>query len=484
VNKILIVEDEKSMRDVLTLTLRKEGYKVDTVESAVAARERMEKDPGFDLVITDISMPGGMTGLDLLRHARRNHPDAAIVLMTAYGTKETAIEALNDGATYYVEKPFDLDELKVVVRKTMEQRRMAAENVDLKLENRTCGRSCGAVPLRWPGGRSSKMRAIFELIERVATTGSTILIQGEERHGKELIARAIHYNSGRETSPSCPSTAGRSPTSCWRASCSATCGAASPAPPRTRRVSSRPRGGHHLPGRDRRDLARHADEAAARPPGAADPTVGGTEEIEVDVRVIAATNQDLERMVRDRAFREDLFYRINVIPLRMPACRRSRRTSRPGRPLPGEVPQGHGEAAARHLRSRHGVPGGIPLAGERASAGERHRAARWRWRARTWSSSTTSPGGRGGSSVAPTWTSSSRRRRGPGPAPGGAASPLHDGSDGALLRVQTRAAELLGMTFRSFRYFAKKYGMSVRDGGEGARGRRPRRRKRGGAPWD
>ena len=136
-NRILVVEDEKSMRDLLALMLRKEGYDVDTAESAVEARRRMEagRDGAPDLLISDISMPG-MSGLELLRFARKGAPETAVILMTAYGSKETAIEALNDGALYYVEKPFDLDEVKAVVRKTMEQKRLAAENEALRVQNR------------------------------------------------------------------------------------------------------------------------------------------------------------------------------------------------------------------------------------------------------------------------------------------------------------------------------------------------------------
>jgi len=130
-----LVEDERSMRDLLALMLSKEGYRVDTAENGTQAQERIEKENLYDLLITDISMPG-MTGLELLAHTRRASPETEVILMTAYGSKETAIQALNAGATYFVEKPFDLEEMKVVVRRTFERRRIAAENADLKNQNR------------------------------------------------------------------------------------------------------------------------------------------------------------------------------------------------------------------------------------------------------------------------------------------------------------------------------------------------------------
>jgi two-component system response regulator PilR (NtrC family) len=197
VSKILIVEDEKSMRDLLALMLTKEGYVVETAESGDVAKESIDKGGAFDLVISDISMPG-MSGLDLLRHSRRVARETDIILMTAFGSKQIAIDALNEGASYYVEKPFDLDEMKAVVRKTIEQKRLVIENEDLRLQNRDLRAELrGKYKFDGLIGRSSKMQTIFQLIRRVAGTGSTIMISGESGTGKELVARAIHYNSGR-----------------------------------------------------------------------------------------------------------------------------------------------------------------------------------------------------------------------------------------------------------------------------------------------
>jgi len=221
-NRVLVVEDEKSMRDLLSLMLRKEGYAVEAADGGIQAASRLAKDPVYDLVITDVSMPG-MTGLELLRHVRKTSPESSVILMTAYGSKETAIEALNEGAAYYVEKPFDLDEMKVVARRTIDQKRIATENADLRSENRGLKAELKG-RYRFDGlvGRSGKMKAIFHLIERVAGTGSTIVISGESGTGKELIARAIHYNSGRGDRSFVSINCGALPTSFWRASCSAT----------------------------------------------------------------------------------------------------------------------------------------------------------------------------------------------------------------------------------------------------------------------
>ena len=223
-SKILVVEDEKSMRDLLALMLRKEGYEVETAESGDSALELMGPAASrYDLVISDISMPG-MSGLELLRQLRSLSGEIEVILMTAFGSKQTAIEALNEGATYYVEKPFDLDEMKAVVRKTLEQKRLITENQNLKLQNRDLrAELCGQYGFDDLIGRSPKMTAIFQLIRRVAGTGSTVMISGESGTGKELIARAIHYNSGRGERPVRIDQLRRAcRTSCWRASCSVT----------------------------------------------------------------------------------------------------------------------------------------------------------------------------------------------------------------------------------------------------------------------
>jgi two-component system response regulator PilR (NtrC family) len=467
VNRILIVEDEKSMRDLLALMLSKEGYSVSTAESGSAATKRLEKDPGYDIVISDISMPG-MTGLELLRHITEVAPNTDVMIMTAYGSKETAIQALNEGAIHYVEKPFDLEEIKVVVRKTIERRRIAAENADLKLQNRDL-RAVLSEKYSFDElvGRSAKMRAIFQLIERVAGTNSTIMISGESGTGKELIARAIHYNSQRRERPFV----------------SINCGAL-PDPLLESELFGHMKGSFTGASSNKKGLFEVADGGTIflDEIGETSPAmqikllrvlqerrirrVGGTEEIEVDVRVITATNQNLETMVREKAFREDLFYRINVIPIRMPALREK----------PEDIP-----SLADHFLEKYGRQVGKSIDGISEAALECLEAYQWPGNVRELENVIER-------AVALETETLIRPDSLPREVRLGTASRgevdvvLPDGGIDldrhleelrrrymmeAMERtggVQTRAAEMLGMTFRSFRYFAKKYGLTGRDG--------------------
>ncbi len=468
-NRILVAEDEKSMRDLLALMLRKEGYAVETAESGSKALELVDRNPGdpFDLIVSDISMPG-LSGLDLLRHCRRTVPGTAVILMTAFGSKEVAIEALNEGALYYVEKPFDLDEVKAVVRKTMEQKRLAAENEALRDQNRGL-RAQLQGKYRFDGlvGRSSKMRAIFDLIERVAATGSTILISGESGTGKELIARAIHYNSGRKDG----------------AFVSINCGAL-PDDLLESELFGHMKGSFTGATANKKGLFEAAaqgtiflDEIGETSPAMQIKLlrvlqerkirrVGGTEEIDVDVRVITATNQDLEQMVREKRFREDLFYRIHVIPIRMPALREK----------PEDIP-----ALAEHFLDKYRRQMGKPLAGISKAAMDCLESYRWPGNVRELENVVERAVALESADVVQP-ESLPREVRSGGSERAGVDIALPDGGVDlehhleelrqrfmveAMERtggVQTRAAEILGMTFRSFRYFAKKYGLTGREG--------------------
>jgi DNA-binding NtrC family response regulator len=463
-NKILIVEDEKSMRDLLALMLRKEGYDVETSDSAEAAVERMNKGSACDLVITDISMPG-MSGLELLRHTRSHSRETEVILMTAFGSKQTAIEALNAGATYYVEKPFDLDEMKTVVRKTMEQKRLISENQDLKLENRDLrAKLKGDYEFEGLIGRSDKMKAIFQLIRRVAATGSTVMISGESGTGKELIAQAIHYNSGRGECPFVSINCGALPDELLESELFGHMkGSFTGATGNKKGLFQVASGGtifldeigETSPAMQIK-LLRVLQERKIR-------RVGGTEEIPVDVRVITATNQDLGQMVQERKFREDLYYRINVIAIEMP----------PLREKPEDI-----AALAEHFLNKYRHVVGKPIKqGIAKSTMECLEAYDWPGNVRQLENVIER-------AVALETTEEIQPESLPpevrvGRPPFGQPDVTlpREGFDleehletmrrdymlEAMHRsggVQTRAAEFLGMTFRSFRYFGKKYNLT------------------------
>jgi two-component system response regulator PilR (NtrC family) len=457
------------MRDLLALMLRKEGYQVETAESATLATGLVTPDGGFDLVISDISMPG-MSGLELLRHCKQAAPAMAVILMTAYGSKQTAIDALNEGASYYVEKPFDLDEMKAVVRKTLENKRIALENQDLKVENRDLRAELKG-KYRFEGliGRSPKMQAIFALIERVAATGSTIMISGESGTGKELIARAVHYNSGRGDRPFVSINCGALPDELLESELFGHMkGSFTGATTTKKGLFEVAHGGtifldeigETSPAMQIK-LLRVLQERRIR-------RVGGTEEIGVEVRVITATNQDLEGMVREKRFREDLFYRINVIAIQMPALREK----------PEDIP-----ALAEHFLDKYrrlvgkSIDGGISKAAleclesydwpgnvrQLENVIERAVALEATDQIQPESLPTEVRQGTGRRSLVDVILPKSgidleqhleeQRRR--------YMLEAMERSGG----VQTRAAELLGMTFRSFRYFAKKYTLNTKDQG-------------------
>jgi len=451
--------------------LRKESYDVTTADSAVQARQMLESGESFDLIVSDVSMPG-MSGLDLLREIRRIASDTAVVIMTAYGTKQTAIEALNEGASYYVEKPFDLDEMKVVIGKTLKQRQLFTENQGLREQNRDLRKELHG---NFEGliGRSAKMKSIFEMIERVAGTNSTIMVSGESGTGKELIARAVHYNSDRRERPFVSINCGALPDELLESELFGHMkGSFTGATDHKKGLFEVATGGTifldeigETSTAMQIKLLRVLQERRIR-------RVGGTEEIGVDVRVITATNQDLEQMVQDKEFREDLFYRINVIAIRMPALREKREDIRAlaehfldkYRERVGKsISRGFSQAALECLE-QYRWPGNVRQLEnvvERAVALETDEQIRLE------------------SLPAEAREKSGDNVNDPIPMPDTGLDLEQHLEDRrkrymqeALERtgsVQTHAAELLGMTFRSFRYFAKKYGLTGRDESPGDR---------------
>ncbi|HET6278695.1 MAG TPA: response regulator, partial [Candidatus Polarisedimenticolia bacterium] len=192
-DRLLIVDDEQGMRDFLSIMLKKEGYSVSLADSAERASGFVERGD-LDLIISDISMPG-QSGLEVLRQAKEANPDTPVIMITAYASTESAVEALKLGAYDYIIKPFDVDELKIVVRNALEKSRLERENRLLKRELKE---KCGADDLV---GDSPCMREMMGVVERIAPTNSTVLICGESGTGKELLARAIHARSTRSDRP-------------------------------------------------------------------------------------------------------------------------------------------------------------------------------------------------------------------------------------------------------------------------------------------
>ena len=313
--KLLIVDDEKSICDLLEIVFKRDGYEVKTASSGRAALDLLSKE-SVDLVVSDIKMPG-MTGLELLKEARALLPDAVFIFMTAFASTSTAIQALRMGANNYIIKTESfVDELKVVVEKEMQEVKVRQENRDLKRE---LGRLSSIENLI---GTSAPMRALTELIHTVASTNSTVLITGESGTGKELVARALHRLSPRELEPFTSINCGAFPETLLESELfgyvkGAFTGAASN---RKGLFEVSDRGtvfldeiGEMSPTMQVK-LLRVLQDHKIRP-------VGGTEEISVEVRVIAATNRNLQKMVAEKGFREDLYYRISVIPIPVPPLR-------------------------------------------------------------------------------------------------------------------------------------------------------------------
>ncbi len=315
--RILVVDDERSMRELLNIVLKREGYAVVLAESGRAALSVLEREP-VDLLISDIKMPD-MSGVEVLREAKRIDADMVGIMVTAFASTDTAVEALRLGAYDYISKPFDVEALKAKVRNAMERRVLRQENVLLKRALRTTSSFSNLV------GRSRAMQSLFDLIETVAPTNSTILITGESGTGKELVARAIHVNSLRHEHPFVALNCGALPETLLESELfghmrGAFTGAAS-----TKKglIEVAARGTVFLDEISEMSplmqvkLLRVLQERRYR-------RLGGTDEIEADIRVITATNRDLPQMMADGRFREDLYYRINVIAVHLPPLRERR----------------------------------------------------------------------------------------------------------------------------------------------------------------
>jgi two-component system response regulator PilR (NtrC family) len=459
--RILVVDDEPSMREMLRIVLRRDGYEVLVAEDGRDAIEQL-RGSQVDLLLSDIKMPD-VTGVEVLRAAKEINRDIVAFMMTAYASTSTAVEAMRLGAVDYFTKPFSMDELRLKIRQHLETHRLKQENVLLKKALNTRYEFSNII------GRSELMLDVFRMVETIAKTSSTVLITGESGTGKDLVARAVHYNSLRREHPFVALNCGGVPETLLESE-----------------LFGHMRGAFTGADSNKKGLMEVAEHGTIflDEIGEMTPTMqvkllrvlqdrrfrrlGGTEEVQADIRVIAATNQDLQKMVADGRFREDLFYRINVIPMQLPPLRDRREDipllaehflSKYAAQMQKQVLSISGDALA--LLEGYGWPGNVRELEnviERAVALEQSPAV-----------------------LPDSLPPDVRAGRGEPSSPDAAAqiagAPLPDLGEGfdleargedfyrhymalALERaggVQVKAAEMLGMSFRSFRYYAKKY---------------------------
>ncbi|HET9888031.1 MAG TPA: sigma-54 dependent transcriptional regulator, partial [bacterium] len=312
--RILIVDDEESLRRFLTILLKKEGYEITAVPNATEALAAFQKS-SFDAVLTDIKMPG-MSGIELLRAIRGLDASVPVVVMTAYASLDTAIEAVNQGAFHYFIKQAKNEEIKLVLRRALEMQRLRNENKTLRYELR---RSQGSRKII---GKSQKIQDVFETVRKVAKSDSTVLLCGESGTGKELFAREIHRASRRAEGPFVSINCGALPENLLESELFGHVKGSFTGAIRDKEgLFTVATGGSFLldeVGETSQaiqvKLLRVLQERETIP-------VGGQKPIKVDVRVIAATNADLEKSVERGLFRADLFYRLNVIPIVLPTLR-------------------------------------------------------------------------------------------------------------------------------------------------------------------
>jgi two-component system, NtrC family, response regulator PilR len=316
-SKILVVDDEQSMRDFLSIMLKKEGYDVVTAENGGGALKAIQAEI-FDLVITDVKMPD-IDGIEVLKTVKEVSPETVVIMITAFATAETAVEAMKLGAYDYITKPFKVDEIKLVIQKALEKRHLRKENILLRREIESRAGFANFI------GTSAPMQKVFSLIRQVADTKSTVLITGESGTGKELVARAIHFNSSRKGGPFVTVNCGALPETLLESELFGYMkGAFTGATSNKQGLFEAATGGTIF-----------LDEISATTPALQIKLlrvlqerefmrVGGTVDIKMDARVIAASNRDLLSEVSKGTFREDLYYRLNVIPIHLPSLRERR----------------------------------------------------------------------------------------------------------------------------------------------------------------
>ncbi len=310
--KILVVDDEGPIREVLQRGLSQMGgFLVDTAKNGQEAIEKVEKET-FDIVLTDLMMPE-MDGMELLKMIKGTRPELPVIMMTAYGSIDNAVEAMRIGANDYITKPVDFKDLFMRISKVQQESLLIKENRLLRMEVRKKFEFSNII------GKSKKMQEVFSLIEKVASSNSTVLIYGGSGTGKELVAKAIHYNSPRADRPFLPFNCGAIPETLVESELFGhTKGAFTGAIQAKKGLFEEANGGtlfldeiSTIPPSVQVKLLRVLQEKEVM-------KVGSTERIKIDVRLIAATNEDLEGLMKKGRFREDLFYRLHVFPIFLP----------------------------------------------------------------------------------------------------------------------------------------------------------------------
>jgi two-component system, NtrC family, response regulator PilR len=456
--RLLIVDDEKSLRDMLQLLFHKQGFEATTAANfteGVAAAIRLSP----DVILCDIKMPDG-NGLDLLAKVRAEGLQTPVIMITAHTSKEDEIQALRRGATDYIPKPFNNDELVMIVRRALGEKQLQDENVYLRQELASKYTFANII------GRGSRMQEIFRTIERIGKVSSTVLVTGESGTGKEVIARAIHFASVRKEKKFVSINCGALPETLLESE-----------------LFGHERGAFTGAVREKRGLFQEADGGTLFLDEISETTptmqvkllraiqeklirrVGGNEEIAVDVRIIAATNKDLNDLVAESRFREDLFYRINVIPIGLPPLRSRTEDVAPLTThfitkicKEQKIPEKKISIEAMRLLEAYPWPGNVR---ELENTLERTVALE--------------AGPVINASSLPETVALGVRTRVPDfeslPEEGINLEAYLETVGKRLMRealdrcggVQTKAAELLHMSFRSFRYYAKKYNLVHRE---------------------
>ncbi len=313
-NRILLIDDEENFRHMLSVILKKRGYDVETANNGIDGMKRVDTG-AYDTVLCDIRMPE-MDGLEFLKEAQKAGCESTIIMMSAYGTLDTAIEAMKLGAYDYISKPFKPDEIILTLKKAEERERLRRENLFLKKEVQKEYSFENII------SKNERMSQIFDTIRKVAKYKSTILVAGESGTGKELVAKAIHFNSDRSNQPFIPVNCGAIPENLLESELFGhTKGSFTNAVRTKKGLFEEADGGTmfldeigELPLQLQVKLLRVLQDGEIR-------RIGDSKAIIIDVRIIAATIKDLEKEVRENKFRDDLFYRLNVLPIKIPPLR-------------------------------------------------------------------------------------------------------------------------------------------------------------------